>query len=536
MLLAASGSAYALGFGTLSLHSRLHERLRADVPLLLDGAADIKKVHVALASKAEYRQLGIAWQPELAQLQVTVERRGVNDSRVRIRSQRPVASPLLSILLKADKGGRGTYLKDFQVMLDAAGTLLRPPAAAQSAASSAAATTDDGWARIWRYGPVRAGDSLSEIAYRLRKDKRFTNRQVMISLYEQNPHSFVDGDINQLKRGVWLDVPRGEVVKTYANRRAMLKLTRLLHTGSHRTVARQHARKTRTRGEPSTPAAQPHLRFSGKIGVQAASGVQASELMAVKQTMGDQFERLHQEMMHGKLQMTGLHDTVKHLSQSVAGIQKDIRTLKHDIAFIKAQRMQSQREPLFSDWQLLLLVLLTSFLGAFLAVLVRRKMAGGRLPQLPLSNGRAEPAQRDVKGDVDVKSEPQIDLTADLAAVSSIPQLDAPRRPVAASQEGASEDVDHLLNRIEAAIGGCHFDEAESLLHAVSQRAPDSLRALVLKAQLLHETDRYAERDALITAVSESSESGRWESFCEMLPAHVWHACFGEDGMMGSGV
>ena len=510
MLLAASGSAYALGFGALSLHTHLHERLRADVPLLLDGAADLKKVHVALASKAEYRQLGIAWQPELAQLQVTVERRGVNDSRVRIRSQRPVASPLLSILLKADRGGRGTYLKHFQVMLDAAELLpLRPAAGAASAATATA--TDDGWARIWRYGPVRAGDSLSEIAYRLRKDKRFTNRQVMISLYEQNPDSFVHGDINQLKQGVWLDVPRGEVVKTYANRRAMLKLTRLLHAGSHRTIERQHARKTRTSGErasreQSAPAAHPQLRFSGKIGVQAASGVQASDLMAVKQTMDDRFEQLHQEMMHGKLQMTGLHDTVKHLSQSVAGIQKDIRSLKHDVAFMKAQRMQPQQEPLFSDWQLLLLVLLTSFLGAFLALLVRRKTAGQASPVV-------------------------VDAAQEAASVAHETTSHA-TTPAA----GSVEDVDHLLNRIEAAIGSCQFDEAEALLAEAVQRAPDSLRALVLKAQLLHETGRHAERDALVNAVSESSESGRWESFCEMLPAHVWHACFGEDGMMGSGV
>ena len=68
------------------------------------------------------------------------------------------------------------------------------------------------WADSDQY-KVKRGDTLYEIAQRLRKDSSVTLNQVMMALYEANPRAFYDNNVNNLHAGRILQVPEIGAVK-----------------------------------------------------------------------------------------------------------------------------------------------------------------------------------------------------------------------------------------------------------------------------------------------------------------------------------
>ena len=80
------------------------------------------------------------------------------------------------------------------------------PAAAKPA--SAARTAGSG-----EYGPVAAGETLSEIAGATRPDDKTNLDAMMLALLKANPNAFYRDNINALKRGAILRVPSADEVK-----------------------------------------------------------------------------------------------------------------------------------------------------------------------------------------------------------------------------------------------------------------------------------------------------------------------------------
>jgi FimV-like protein len=57
-----------------------------------------------------------------------------------------------------------------------------------------------------RYGPVASGETLWSIAYKTRP-KKVSRLHMMRALHRYNPHAFRGGNINRLKKGVYLKIP-----------------------------------------------------------------------------------------------------------------------------------------------------------------------------------------------------------------------------------------------------------------------------------------------------------------------------------------
>jgi len=520
ILVSLPAGAMALGFGALSLSSHLNQTLSADVPITLNTSDDIETVRVALASQSEYRQLGLKWQADLAHITVTLQAKHSDRPYIALRSVGTIHTPILSVLLKANKTGRGTYYKHFQLLLDPVEIITlraqqpvvmalhsQPPKPSETISPQAA--SDTGWARIWRYGPVRAGDSLSEIAYRLRRDQRYSNRQVMLSLYETNTHEFVEGNINLLKQGAWLTVPRADVVKQYASPSSMQKLSQLLARTEAAGQAIQPVAKPKTKpvSKPKAQSTAPistdqpaqELRYSGNITVSGITADKlAGDLKAVKNGLNQQFKAIHAEIMGGKLQMADLGKSVTSLNQSVQVIKQDIHSLKKDVAIIKSRTEHPVSES-FSDLQLALFALLAAIFGALIALVFRKKPTVAAEPVISKSSSTHQNADSNDT------------TTATLIADEAI----------------------QLLNRAEESLGRCDYEQTGKILRQIDKLAPDSIRASALKAQLFHETDRHTERNNLINSISEASDKQRWERFCQLLPSHVWNACFGSEASDG---
>jgi len=547
-LLSMPAHVEALGFGALSLTSHLNQALKADIPMLLNDADDMKMVRVELATPKEYQQLGLQWQSDLSRIRLLIQNRFSDHPMLQLRSTGLIDAPLLSIVLKAKKSGRGTYFKHYQLMLD---PVKRPerseqkvslPSIASSLSSLAfeALSFDDApaspskgavWARTWRYGPVQAGDNLSEISYRLRVDKRFSNKQVMLSLYENNADAFVDGNINHLIKGAWLTVPRSDVVKKYADNAAMQKLSTLLQRENPTTKARAR-NKAKAEAVPVAAANDRSLRYSGKIGLNGPGAVDTLNAVSeLKLGVDQQFASIHKGMMAGKLQMATLDETVSTLNLSMQGVKNDIHRLQKDIEIIKMRTevLSAEESDVWGNWQFLLIVaLFVALILVLLILMMQRRKSTVRKAAPEVSELEPEsdhPLLNDHRAHDVGMMESQFDSMPD--PLEENPDARVEKR---ADQEDAplSDEAVQLLNEIESKLGQCEYEDAEKLLAKVDAQSPDSLKASALKAQLYHETKRFDERNELINNISEVSDEARWERFCYFLPSHVWNACFGD--------
>ena len=175
-------------------------------------------------------------------------------------------------------------------------------------------------------------------------------------------------------------------------------------------------------------------------------------------------------------------------------------------------------------WMVILFVLLTSLLG----VLIGRRLWGKKEGAATVDQGGETAVVADWASEPEVRAQPvaEIDQQADLPEMTE----DVDSEPEALTQPVI--EIDALVNNIEEGLSHCNYEQVEQLLVEAEQQSPDSLRLAALKAQLYHETERYDLRDALINSISESSDKQHWESFCKILPIHVWNGCFG-DGSLG---
>jgi FimV-like protein len=75
------------------------------------------------------------------------------------------------------------------------------------------------------YGPVAEGETLTAIAKKLGLHG-YTEAQLMLAIVEENPHAFVDGNVDRLRAGATLNIPTPERVIQTSPSKALKELTR----------------------------------------------------------------------------------------------------------------------------------------------------------------------------------------------------------------------------------------------------------------------------------------------------------------------
>jgi len=70
------------------------------------------------------------------------------------------------------------------------------------------------------YGPIRSGQSLSQIAVKIRPDNSVTIAQILSATYDLNPEAFDKGNMNLLKKGVKLRIPDKEEMLSITHQQA----------------------------------------------------------------------------------------------------------------------------------------------------------------------------------------------------------------------------------------------------------------------------------------------------------------------------
>lgn len=247
LLLACSQAALALGLGDIRVLSKPGEPFLAEIPVISNEPGELERARVALASPATFARVGLERPQGLVsdlQFRFTQTRKG--RAVIQVSSRMPVDVPSLSFLIEVD-WGQGRLIREYSALIDAPNTAaavdapaINAPAAAQPSdriareastaapAAAAAATPAAPAAPGARpaaaprqapapaaapgdaLAPVRAGQTLSQIAGQLARGNGHSLDQTMVALLRANPDAFIRGNLNLLKQGAVLRTPREE--------------------------------------------------------------------------------------------------------------------------------------------------------------------------------------------------------------------------------------------------------------------------------------------------------------------------------------
>ncbi len=251
---------FTLGLGEIEVNSALNQKLNADIELLSATVEDTETIIVKLASRKEFSRVGLDRPYLLSDLRFKSE---VIDGvpHIKVSSGSPIREPFLNFLVEID-WPNGHLLREYTVLLDppvfmtqsastastpasddssfrpgsggstnvvpvvvpsAAGSSSRPAAAGQAPApqplsepvSQAPApafipapvvqqTNFNQPAGSYR---IKAGDTAWSLADAMRPDQSISVPQMMIAMLRSNPESFINENVNGLKRGYILRVP-----------------------------------------------------------------------------------------------------------------------------------------------------------------------------------------------------------------------------------------------------------------------------------------------------------------------------------------
>lgn len=271
LLLVLSVPVWALGLGSIEVQSYLGQPFRAVIPLHVDSPSDLDGLTVSLGTPAEFNDAGI--EPSAADYELRFKVVSTSDHPViEVTSAQPIREPFLNFLVRA-QWNAGTLLRQYTVLVNpaeyagsntalvssansATTTGTTPEAASpatgpvtnaggenppttgsfgKKAASAASRAVPIGAAKEVgrikpgsRYGPVKVGESLWDIASRVRRDTSLSLDQVVLSIYNANPKAFVHRDFNKLMSGRTLQVPTVDAMRSVSKSAAREQVVALV--------------------------------------------------------------------------------------------------------------------------------------------------------------------------------------------------------------------------------------------------------------------------------------------------------------------
>ena len=239
---------FTLGLGGIEVNSALNQELDAEIELLSAVPEDIETMIVKLATREEFSRAGLDRPFMLQNLKFGSKiKNGV--PYITVTTSKPIREPFLNFLVEVD-WPKGHLLREYTILLDppvfmgqesaarpsvtdsrpAASSAVRPTDAAPRPAYStvpAVTTTPAPQSQAMpaaappraSYTPagnadyrIKKGDTAWSLADALRPDQSVSVEQMMLAMLRTNPESFINGNVNGLKRGYILRVPdRNEI-------------------------------------------------------------------------------------------------------------------------------------------------------------------------------------------------------------------------------------------------------------------------------------------------------------------------------------
>ena len=219
--------AQALGLGELVIESELGEPLSATIPVIQSRGEFLPADELRISINADKDILRQGVNSFLAKesIRLKLEETINDDVVIKLSSDRPLNEPIMNFMLEL-QWANGRLVREFNVLLDPPGlgrqtstsvattpapTVNQPRVPSNNRFSSANKTPTPYKNRV--YGPIQRGETLSEIAQRVRPGGYNIKLDDMVRvLVSNNPSAFINNDANLLLEGSLLQVPTGNQI------------------------------------------------------------------------------------------------------------------------------------------------------------------------------------------------------------------------------------------------------------------------------------------------------------------------------------
>ena len=224
----------ALSLGRVTVQSALGEPLRAEIEIPDISAEELGSLKAAVAHPDAFRVAGLEYNPAMANVQITLQRRQDGRAFLRLSTARPVNDPFVDMILEASWSS-GRIVRDYTMLFDPPSlrqpqaVVTVPQVSTNSGASSevrneAASPSRQGvGARAigknsiaekklpindsaGRQVIVKPGDTASKIASS-NKTSSVSLDQMLVAMLRGSPEAFVSGNINRIKAGAVINMP-----------------------------------------------------------------------------------------------------------------------------------------------------------------------------------------------------------------------------------------------------------------------------------------------------------------------------------------
>lgn len=227
LLIMLSSGAHALTLGQIHVHSFINQPLKATIDLQGVKADELTALKIKLASRAAFKNAGVDWSAQLEGLSFSIIHKNTGPA-IRVTSSKAVAEPFLSFIVDAS-WANGKMSKDYTLLLDPplySGKKAEVVAVADVASVTTAKPAQSGDIKPQQQkvqqpqsrssaGPAAqtmTGNSLWQVASKVRPANA-TMQQTMVAIHEENPESFLRGNMNRLKKGQLLRIPSAQVIE-----------------------------------------------------------------------------------------------------------------------------------------------------------------------------------------------------------------------------------------------------------------------------------------------------------------------------------
>jgi len=242
-----SSNVHALGLGAIDMQSALNQPMKAVIDLTSASDTDLSQIKVSIASQQAHDRTGLSWTQILTDFRFSVERDSRGEAFIRVTSSDTLHEPFLEFLLEL-QWPKGRLLREYTVLVDPPVTMPARPAVTAAPVSQFPAPVYQSPTRQSRpvpartstpppvrtatapaadnYGPVRRDETLWTIAKRVRPGNDISMDQMMHALLRENPHAFMNNNINRLKAGATLRIPDRNTIKSIAANEARAETNR----------------------------------------------------------------------------------------------------------------------------------------------------------------------------------------------------------------------------------------------------------------------------------------------------------------------
>jgi pilus assembly protein FimV len=373
-----AGPAAALGLGQIQVKSQPGQPLLAEIPIISSDPAELQGLEVRLAPPETFERVGL--QPPTGDVSAlrfepALDARG--QPVIRVTSAVPLQQPLLTFLVEVNSNGI-RLVREVSALLEAprtvaapmqppiqapavapSNTIVRPveapvattplpapaptgvpaptpapltaippPPAVIPAAPAAVAAPAPAIAAAAEYGPVRQGQTLSQIAGQLDTAPGYTLDQTMLALLRTNPEAFIGDDINRLKRGAVLRIPQAAELSRYSASQAAVVVREQI--ANWREARRPTPQPAAVAGTASTTAAstpspgRPSPRVTDArleiVPPSASNGRRAGTRSGID--AGGEGDMLRQQLQETKETLAARDAEVQELKTRVADLEK----------------------------------------------------------------------------------------------------------------------------------------------------------------------------------------------------------------------